>query len=120
MEKRMMVNGMPQDHAKTLAKRAQTMEAIMTNPILHEPATRLVKQVQEMKANQNFQDQAMRIVQLMETLIADANFQRHARRISAHLEAMRAQVTSQTTDSDLFSLAEVDRLRSGVSLVPRS
>jgi len=124
MEKGMMANGMPRDHAKTLAKRAEAMEAIMTNPILHEPATRLVKQVQEMKANQNFQDQAMRIVQLMETLIADANFQRHARRIAAHMEALRAHVTSQTTDGgptpDLFSLAEVNRSRSGVSFFPPS
>merc|ERR1719361_3148146 len=37
---------------------------------------------------------------------------------------MRAQVTSQTTDGgptpDLFSLAEVNRSRSGVSLLPRN
>merc|ERR1712222_171140 len=62
------------------------MEAIMTNPILHEPATRLVKQVEAIKANQNFQDQATRIVQLTETLIADENIRRHARRIAGHME----------------------------------
>merc|ERR1740120_56498 len=54
------------------------MEAIMTNPILHEPASRLVKQVEAIKANKNFQDQVTRIVQLKETLIADAEIQRLA------------------------------------------
>merc|ERR1719182_247710 len=107
--KRMRANGEPR-----VAKREEVMEAIMTNPILHEPATRLVKQVEAIKANQNFQDQAARIVQLTETLIADANIQRHARRIAGHMEKMDG---GRTADS--FSLAEVDRSRSGVALLPR-
>merc|ERR1719506_2489598 len=105
IEKKMRANGKPQ-----VAKREEVMEAIMTNPILHEPATRLVKQVEAIKANQNFQDQATRIVQLTETLIADANIQRHARRIAAHIEK---------TTADSFSLAEVDRSKSGVAFLPR-
>merc|ERR1740129_1009192 len=94
----------------------------MTNPRLHEHATRLVKQVNAMKANQNFHDQATRIAQLIETLIADANFQSHARRMAARGEAIGAQVTSQETAGgptpDSFSLAEVNRSRSGVSFFP--
>merc|ERR1719432_679836 len=109
IEKKMRANGKPQ-----VAKREEVMEAIMTNPILHEPATRLVKQVEAIKANQNFQDQATRIVQLTETLIADANIQRHARRIAAHMEKMDGGPTA-----DSFSLAEVDRSRSGVAFLPR-
>merc|ERR1740121_2884363 len=67
IEKRMRANSKPR-----VATREEVMEAIMTNPILHEPASRLVKQVEAIKANKNFQDQVTRIVQLKETLIADA------------------------------------------------
>merc|ERR1740116_527961 len=104
------------ENAETIAKRAEAMESFMTNPRFHEHATRLVKQVEAMKANQNFQDQATRIAQLIETLIADANFQSHARQIVAHMEAMRAQGPAP----DLFSLAEVHQAKSGVSFFPRS
>merc|ERR1719464_923994 len=109
IEKSMRANGEP-----GAAKREEVMEAIMTNPMLHEPATHLVKQVEAIKANQNFQDQAARIVQLTETLIADANIQRHARRIAAHKEK-----TDGGLAADSFSLAEVDRSRSGVAFLPR-
>merc|ERR1719232_745246 len=69
-----------------------------------------------MRANQNFQGQATRIAQLIETLVADANFQSHARPIVAHMEAMRAQGPAP----DLFSLAEINGAKSGVSFFPRS
>jgi len=78
---------------------------------LHEPASRLVKQVEAIKANKNFQDQVTRIVQLKETLIADAEIQRHARRVAANMGGPTA---------DSFSLAEVDRSKSGNALLPRS
>jgi hypothetical protein len=106
IEKRMRANGKPR-----VATREEVMEAIMTNPILHEPASRLVKQVEAIKANKNFQDQVTRIVQLKETLIADAEIQRLARRVAANMGG-------PTTDS--FSLAEVDRSKSGNALLPRS
>merc|ERR1740122_952400 len=76
------------DHSKTLAQRAEAMEAITHNPRLHEHARRLFKQLEAIEANHNFQDQAMSIAQLMETLMADPNFQRPARRIAAHVEAI--------------------------------
>merc|ERR1740129_2552288 len=110
IEKSMRANGKPR-----VAQREEVMEAIMTNPILHEPATRLVKQVEAIKANQNFQDQAKRIVQLKDTLIADANIQRHARRIAAQMEK-----TDGGPTADSLSLAEVDWSRSGVAFLPRS
>jgi len=101
---------------ETVARQAEAMQSFITNPVLHEHATRLAKQVGVMTANQNFQGQATRIAQLIETLIADANFQSHARQIVAHMEAMRAQGPAP----DLFSLAEVHRAKSGVSFFPRS
>jgi len=100
----------------TVAKQAEAMESFITNPRLHEHATRLAKQVEVMTANQNFQDQATRIAQLIETLIADANFQSHARPIVAHMEAM----TAQGPAPDSSSLAEITRSKSGVSFHPRS
>merc|ERR1719445_1999919 len=81
----------------------------MTNPILHEPASRLVKQVEAVKANKIFQDQVTRIVQLKE--IADANIQTHARRIAANMGGPTA---------DSFSLAKVDGSKSGNAFLPRS
>jgi len=116
MEIGTMANEKPQDHSKTIAKQAEAMESFITNPKLHEHATRLAKQVEVMTASQNFQDQATRIAQLIETLIADANFQSHARPIVAHMEAMRAQGPAP----DLFSLAEINGAKSGVSFFPRS
>merc|ERR1719464_582819 len=101
---------------ETVARQAEAMHSFITNPVLHEHATRLAKQVGVMTANQNFQGQATRIAQLIETLIADANFQSHARQIVAHMEAMRAQGPAP----DLFSLAEVNLSKSGVSFFPRS
>merc|ERR1740116_460127 len=93
IEKRMRANGKPR-----VATREEVMEVIMTNPILHEPASRLVRQVEALKANKNFQDQVTRIVQLKETQIA-------------------ANMGGPTADS--FSLAEVDRSKSGNALLPR-
>merc|ERR1740129_754795 len=116
MEIGMMANGKPRDLSKTTAKQAGAMKSFITNPRLHEHATRLAKQVEVMTANQNFQGQATRIAQLLETLVADANFQSHARPIVAHMEAMRAQGPAP----DLFSLAEINRSKSGVSFFPRS
>merc|ERR1740129_440314 len=106
IEKRMRANSKPR-----VATREEVMEAIMTNPILHEPASRMVKQVEAIKANKNFQDQVTRIVQLKETLIADSEIQRHARRFAANMGG---------PTSDSFSLAEVDRSKSGNALLPRS
>merc|ERR1719216_690323 len=106
IEKMMRANGKPR-----VATREEVMEAIMTNPILHEPASRLVKQVEAIKANKNFQDKVTRIVQLKETLIADAEIQWHARRVAANMGGPTA---------DSFSLAEVDRSKSGNALLPRS
>jgi len=63
-----------------VAKREEVMEAIMTIPILHEPGSRMVKQVEAIDAINKIQDLVARIVQLMETQIADANTQKHARR----------------------------------------
>merc|ERR1719420_150148 len=112
----MMANGKPRDLSKTIAKQAEAMKSFITNPRLHEHATRLAKQVEVMTANQNFRGQATRIAQLIETLVADANFQSHARPIVAHMEAMRAQGPAP----DLFSLAEINGAKSGVSFIPRS
>merc|ERR1740129_145949 len=72
MEIGTMANEKPQDHSKTIAKQAEAVESFITNPRLHEHATRLAKQVEVMTASQKFQDQATRIAQLIETLIADA------------------------------------------------
>merc|ERR1740129_1534571 len=68
MEIGMMANGKPRDLSKTTAKQVEAMKSFITNPRLHEHATRLAKQVEVMTANQNFQGQATRIAQLIETL----------------------------------------------------
>jgi len=120
----MRTDGSLWDDAKTLAKRAEAMEAIMANPKLQEPVRRLFKGLEAMKADQSCQDQATPIAQLMETLIVDPNFQRHARRIAAHAEAIRTHLTFQRADDgpplSLFSLAEVSLSSSKDSFVPPS
>merc|ERR1719222_1746139 len=87
------------ENAETNAERAQSIDSFVNSLRFKEKTTHLVKLVEAMKANPNFQDQTTRIGQI------------------------GAQLTSQKTDfisPDSFSLAEVDRSRSGVSFVPPS
>jgi len=88
------------ENAETNAERAQAIDSFVNSPRFKEKTTHLVKLVEAMKANPNFQDQTTRIGQI------------------------GAQLTSQKTAGgptpDSFSLAEVDRSKSGVSFVPPS